>query len=56
MGLRRMSGYSKVTDNKVKKMLKAMGVSMRTIPVTLRKCTSIPPYAHTNSLTFRPCC
>src|ERR687898_1420796 len=35
-----MSGYSKVTVNKVKKTLKATGVSMRMIPVSLRKLAS----------------
>src|SRR5215217_7002524 len=35
-----MSGYSKVTVNKVKKTLKAAGVSMRMTPVRLRKLAS----------------
>src|SRR5215212_1314701 len=35
-----MSGYSKVTVNKVKKTLKATGVSMRMTPVRLRKLAS----------------
>jgi hypothetical protein len=35
-----MSGYSKVTDNKVKKMLKAMGVNMSKIPVSFCECAS----------------
>src|SRR5215203_331147 len=35
-----MSGYSKVTVNKVKKTLKATGVSMRMTPVSLRKLGS----------------
>ena len=34
MGSRRMSGYAKVTDNKVKKTLKAMGVSISSTPVS----------------------
>src|SRR5215212_5196854 len=35
-----MSGYSKVTVDKVKKTLKATGVSMRMTPVRLRKLAS----------------
>src|SRR5215212_10961549 len=35
-----MSGYSKVTVSKVKKTLKATGVSMRMSPVRLRKLAS----------------
>src|SRR5829696_3338218 len=37
---RSMSGYSKVTVSKVKKTLKATGVSMRMTPVRLRKLAS----------------
>src|SRR5215203_4248718 len=40
VGSRSMSGYSKVTVNKVKKTLKATGVSMRMTPVRLRKLAS----------------